>query len=76
MGWEICLYNKKNICHEKNKPIKLKFFETFLYGLIYWVGLCATIFIAFLGLFAGADAKDFFTIAAIPAVIALIFKIL
>ena len=61
---------------KKIKPIKLKFFETFLYGLIYWVGLCAAIFMAFLGLFAGADAKDFFTIAAVPAVIALIFKIL
>ena len=61
---------------KKIKPIKLKFFETFLYGLIYWVGSCAAIFMAFLGLFAGADAKDFFTIAAIPAVIALIFKIL
>ena len=60
---------------KKVKPIKLKFFETFLYGLIYWVGLCAAIFMAFLGLFAGADAKDFFTIAAVPAVIALIFKI-
>lgn len=61
---------------KKVKPIKLKFFETFLYGLIYWVGLCAAIFMAFLGLFAGADAKDFFTIAAVPAVIALIFKII
>ena len=60
---------------KKVKPIKLKFFETFLYGLIYWVGVCAAIFMAFLGLFAGADAKDFFTIAAVPAVIALIFKI-
>lgn len=61
---------------KKVRPIKLKFFETFLYGLIYWVGLCAAIFMAFLGLFAGADAKDFFTIAAVPAVIALIFKII
>ena len=61
---------------KKIKQIKLKFFETFLYGLIYWVGLCAAIFMAFLGLFAGADAKDFFTIAAVPAVIALIFKII
>lgn len=61
---------------KKIKPIKLKFFETFLYGLIYWVGLCAAIFMAFLGLFAGADAKVFFTIAAVPAVVALIFKII
>lgn len=76
MGWKICLYNKKLFVMKKIKPIKLKFFATFIYGLIYWVFMLAAILMALMSLLAGEDLVKFLIVAGVFAVIGLFFKII
>jgi AAA+ superfamily predicted ATPase len=61
---------------EKIKPVKLKFFATFIYGLIYWVFMLAAISMALMSLLAGEDLVKFLIVAGVFAVIGLFFKII
>lgn len=61
---------------KKIKPIKLKFFATFIYGLIYWVFMLAAISMALMSLLAGEDLVKFLIVAGVFAVIGLFFKII
>lgn len=58
------------------KPVKLKFFATFIYGLIYWVFMLAAILMALMSLLAGEDLVKFLIVAGVFAVIGLFFKII
>jgi AAA+ superfamily predicted ATPase len=58
------------------KPVKLKFFATFIYGLIYWVFMLAAISMALMSLLAGEDLVKFLIVAGVFAVIGLFFKII
>lgn len=61
---------------KKIKPVKLKFFATFIYGLIYWVFMLAAISMALMSLLAGEDLVKFLIVAGVFAVIGLFFKII
>lgn len=61
---------------KKIKPVKLKFFATFIYGLIYWVFILAAISMALMSLLAGEDLVKFLIVAGVFAVIGLFFKII
>ena len=61
---------------KKIKPIKLKFFATFIYGLIYWVFMLAAISMALMSLLAGEDLVKFLIVAGIFATIGVVFKII
>lgn len=61
---------------KKIKPVKLKFFATFIYGLIYWVFMLAAISMALMSLLAGEDLVKFLIAAGVFAVIGLFFKII
>ena len=61
---------------KKIKPIKLKFFATFIYGLIYWVFMLAALSMALMSLLAGEDLVKFLIVAGVFAVIGLFFKII
>lgn len=62
---------------KKIKPIKLKFFETFLYGLIYWISLLATILVLLSSLIVNADQlKTILITSIITALIAFVFKLI
>ncbi len=61
---------------KKIKAVKLKFFATFIYGLIYWVFMLAAISMALMSLLAGEDLVKFLIVAGVFAVIGLFFKII
>lgn len=61
---------------KKIKPVKLKFFATFIYGLIYWVFMLAAISMALMSLLAGEDLVKFLIVAGIFATIGVVFKII
>lgn len=61
---------------KKIKPVKLKFFATFIYGLIYWVFMLAAISMALMSLLAGEDLVRFLIVAGIFATIGVVFKII
>lgn len=61
---------------KKIKPVKLKFFATFIYGLIYWVFMLAAISMALMSLLAGEDLVKFLIVAGVFAVIGVLFKII
>ena len=61
---------------KKIKPVKLKFFATFIYGLIHWVFMLAAISMALMSLLAGEDLVKFLIVAGVFAVIGLFFKII
>lgn len=61
---------------KKIKPVKLKFFATFIYGLIYWVFMLAAISMALMSLLAGEDLVKFLIVAGVFAGIGVLFKII
>lgn len=62
---------------KKIKPIKLKFFETFLYGLIYWISLLATILVLLTSLIVNEDQiKTVLTTSIFTVLIAFVFKLI
>lgn len=61
---------------KKIKLVKLKFFATFIYGLIYWVFMLAAILMALISLLGEKDLVKFLIVAGVFAVIGLFFKII